>query len=233
MAEFVANCPRCESKAVTFDLYADVWVSTEYNWQTRHEVFAECRHCGRPTIFRFHLRISALKDKFRGDNLIAKIEKSTEAMFAVDGPITVRDAMAQPAPDLIPENIRQVFEEGASSLAAGCYNAAGAMFRLCLDIATKSLLPHEGEEPQPNREQRTKLAFRLAWLFDQGRLPKDLAGLADCVRHDGNDAAHDGTLSQADAEDLLDFATALLERAFTEPGRLKIAEARRAARRAH
>ena len=34
-----------------------------------------------------------------------------------------------------------------------------------------------------------------------------------------------------DAADLLDFTTALLERRFTEPKRLQLAEARRAARR--
>jgi len=46
-----------------------------------------------------------------------------------------------------------------------------------------------------------------------------------------NDGAHAGSLTKVDAEDLLDFTTSLLERLFTEPERLKLAEARRAARR--
>lgn len=231
MAEFVTDCPRCGAKATTFDLYADACVGIEYNWQTRHEVFGKCRNCRKTTIFRCHLRNSRLKNDFQGDNKVVAIEKSIEPDFSIEYPITIRDVAGQPAPQLIPEDIRGIFEEGSSSLAAGCYNAAGAMFRLCLDLATKSLLPKEGEDPQPNRDQRNKLASRLDWLFEQGRLPKDLAGLAACIRHDGNDAAHDGTLTKEDAEDLLDFATALLERAFTEPGRLRDAEARRAARR--
>jgi Domain of unknown function (DUF4145) len=62
-------------------------------------------------------------------------------------------------------------------------------------------------------------------------LPPELRDLAACVREDGNDGAHQGTLTKADAEDLLDFTTELLERIYTEPRRLKIAQARRDARR--
>ncbi|KQS48531.1 hypothetical protein ASG20_14190 [Sphingomonas sp. Leaf198] len=60
----------------------------------------------------------------------------------------------------------------------------------------------------------------------------ELADLADCVREDGNDGAHDGTLGKADAEDLVDFTQQLLERVYSEPARLRIAKARREARRA-
>jgi Domain of unknown function (DUF4145) len=62
-------------------------------------------------------------------------------------------------------------------------------------------------------------------------LPPELRDLAACVREDGNDGAHQGTLTKADAEDLLDFTTELLERIYTEPRRLKIAQARHDARR--
>jgi hypothetical protein len=51
------------------------------------------------------------------------------------------------------------------------------------------------------------------------------------VREDGNDGAHDGTLGKEDAEDLLDFTTALLERIYTEPERLRLAQERREKRR--
>jgi hypothetical protein len=71
----------------------------------------------------------------------------------------------------------------------------------------------------------------LAWLFDNGLLPAALRELARCVREDGNDGAHAGTLSKADAEDLLDFTRAILERLITEQKRLEIAEARREERR--
>ena len=45
------------------------------------------------------------------------------------------------------------------------------------------------------------------------------------------DGAHAGTLTKDDAADLLDFTSRLLDRMYTEPARLKLAEERRDARR--
>ena len=58
-----------------------------------------------------------------------------------------------------------------------------------------------------------------------------LRQLSTCVKEDGNDGAHAGNLSTEDAENLLDFTTILLERLYTEPERLRIAEERRIQRR--
>ena len=73
--------------------------------------------------------------------------------------------------------------------------------------------------------------MRLHWLFDQGLIPSALRELARSVREDGNDGAHAGTLSKEDADNLLDFTVALLERLVTEPRKIQLAEARREARR--
>jgi Domain of unknown function (DUF4145) len=88
-----------------------------------------------------------------------------------------------------------------------------------------------GAGPQPNSKTRRDLGLRLAWLFDNRILPSDLRELAKCIREDANDGAHVGNLTKEDAEDLLDFTTALLERLITEPKRLALAEERRRARR--
>lgn len=69
-------------------------------------------------------------------------------------------------------------------------------------------------------------------MIDAKILPESLRELSKCVREDGNDGAHAGTLVKDDAEDLLDFTSALLERIYTEPERLIIAQKRRDARRA-
>ena len=71
----------------------------------------------------------------------------------------------------------------------------------------------------------------MRWLFGSGRLPQALQDLSHAVKEDGNDGAHAGILTAQDAEDLLDFTVALLERLYTEPKRLELAVARRAARR--
>jgi hypothetical protein len=80
-----------------------------------------------------------------------------------------------------------------------------------------------------NAKTRRDLGLRLPWLFENGRLPVELAELARCVREDGNDGAHQGTLTEPDAADLLDFTMAFLQRVYTEPKRIELA-ARRATR---
>lgn len=122
-----------------------------------------------------------------------------------------------------------VFKEGSACMSIGCYNAAATMFRLCLDLATKSLMPEEGEGL--NNRIKRNLGLRLAWLFDNGILPEALRELSSCIKDDGNDGAHEGSLSKDDAADILDFTFILLERLFTEPKRLEIASQRRLERR--
>ncbi len=74
--------------------------------------------------------------------------------------------------------------------------------------------------------------FAFVWTSPENELlPIALKDLAQCIREDANDAAHTGNLDKADAEDVLDFTTVLLERLYTEPRRLELAEERRKARR--
>src|SRR5205807_66538 len=116
-------------------------------------------------------------------------------------------------PEHVPDPIAKVFREGATCLNVECWNAAGTMFRVCVDLATRPMLPRQ-EVPGLNNKTRRDLGLRLPWLFDNGKLPTDLRGLSTAIREDGNDGAHQGTLTKEDAEDLLDFTTALLERIF-------------------
>ena len=60
---------------------------------------------------------------------------------------------------------------------------------------------------------------------------KILDGLRMVLTRTGNDGAHEDTLKKEDAEDVLDFTYVLLERLFTEPERIRIAQKRRAERR--
>jgi hypothetical protein len=92
------------------------------------------------------------------------------------------------------------------------------------------MLPQEEAEGL-NAKVRRDLGLRLPWLIASGRLPETLKELSSCIKEDGNDGAHAGTLKQPDAEDLLDFTIALLERIYTEPERLRLARERRDSRR--
>jgi hypothetical protein len=228
MAILVADCPRCRSTNMTFDVRADICFDLQYHWQRWFEAF--CRHCDRSTIFVLAQK-DVSEDDVWGRHGPSSAQGSLNSYFSVDGFICIKDIGAPPTPKHVPEPIATAFHEGAVSVAVGNWNAAGTMFRLVIDLATKPMLPTDDVEGL-NRKVRRDLGLRLPWLFEHGHIPNDLRDLSSCVHQDGNDGAHAGTLSQHDAQDLLDFATALLERIFTEPERLRSAKERREQRRA-
>ena len=229
MSELVANCPRCGANKITFDLQSAIQTRECYGWQFWYEAFCICRQCRRSTIFVLSENVDA-NCEYVHDTGLAKINSAVNCYVTIEGTITLKDAATVETPLHLPERIDAVFREGATCLAVDCNNAAGTMFRLCIDLVTRTLLPEE-ETEGPNHTVRRTLGLRLPWLFDNGHLPEDLRQLSTCVKEDGNDGAHAGNLTTKDAEDLLDFTTVLLERLYTVPKRLRLAEERRRQRR--
>ena len=228
-AELVANCPRCGAQSITFDLTQEHHYRTDYGWQYWFEAFCVCRRCKRSTIFLLSQNVDVDKEPVHRSGLV-KVGGAVNRYMDIEGFINIKDTASTAPPDHVPKDIKTVFQEGATCLAVNCYNAAGTMFRLCVDLATRSKLPKDDAEGL-NAKVRRDLGLRLPWLFDQGLLPGDLRELSTCVKDDGNDGAHAGTLKKEDAEDLLDFTSALLERMYTEPERLRLAKKRRDKRR--
>lgn len=238
MPTVVADCPRCGAKQHTFDVSAQIERrdTGAADWCRRFEIFSVCRNCTRPTLFVIELTdINA-----RNDTVLSGIFKQSVTLnkyFRVLSYISLSETVTRKAPEHTPTEIAQVFDEASVCLAVNCFNAAGAMYRLCLDMATRRLLPpvpEDGSDPaegQPNRKQRRDLGLRIPWLLANGLMPSELADFAEIIREDGNDGAHAGILTKEDAEDLADFAEVLLERLYTEPGRIEIARARRIERR--
>jgi len=228
MSLLVANCPRCGAHNITFDVTTTHYVGKKYSWQFHYEAFCVCRRCHKSTVYILELAQAARSEFFaeHGPTAIAMLNDDFKATRF----ICIRDMGAMRPPDHVPETIANAFTEGATSLATECWNAAGTMFRLVIDLSTRPLLPKEEVEGL-NKRIRRDLGLRLPWLFKTGRLPPGLEDLSHAVREDGNDGAHQGTLTREDAFDLADFTSALLERLFTEPEKLKLAQARRAERR--
>ncbi|WP_441002655.1 DUF4145 domain-containing protein [Pseudocolwellia agarivorans] len=229
MSELVADCPRCGSNKITFDLVSSIITKYVHNWQNWYEAFCICRHCRRSTVF-------VLSESSNGDYKyvhqtgLVKIDGSVNSFVNIKGIISLKDKADFLPPDFVPAEIEAVFREGATCISVGCNNAASTMFRLCIDLITRTLLP-EGETEGLNYRTRRDLGLRLPWLFKNNILPHTLEDISTCVREDGNDGAHQGKLTTEDAEDLLDFTTLLLERIYTEPERLKQAQVRRQKRR--
>ncbi len=230
MAELVANCPRCGAQHVTFDVKAAHLIRFQYGWHHTYETFGVCRYCKRSTTLVLDENAQHHDIELFNKTSPVKIDGSLNGYFSVAGFISLKDHNVTAPPEHVDEKIANVFREAATCLTVECWNAAGSMSRACVDLATRPLLPSE-ETPGLNQRVRRDLCLRLPWLFDNGKLPNDLREISTCIREDGNDGAHQGTLTREDAEDLLDFIVALLERMFTEPQRLEIAKARRDQRR--
>jgi hypothetical protein len=174
-----------------------------------------------------------VQERFTQHTDVVSFSGTLDGWFDIDRYISVRDRASHKPPEYLPKEIENAFKEGAACFSISCFSAAATMFRLCVDLATRPLLPEPGDadKPQPNQKQRRDLGLRLGWLFDNGLIPTELRELAKCIREDANDGAHAGTLSKVDAEDVLDFTSTLLERLITEPKRLERAEERRRERR--
>jgi hypothetical protein len=232
VSEIVANCPRCRSNRTTFDVKADVETNVSHSWKHHYEIFGVCRHCKHGTILVVSDVGGNSYETFRRTGGVSAYNGSLSGLVEVDGYISLKDSTPIVPPDHLPEDIEAVFNEGAKCDAIGCFNAAGTMYRLCIDLATKTKLPEEDTNGL-NSKIRRNLGLRLPWLFDQGLLPEALRELSTAIKDHGNDGAHAGTLKEADAADLLDFTVALLTRLYTEPERLRLAKERREARRSN
>jgi hypothetical protein len=228
MSELVTNCPRCKANSITFRVLS-AFVTDASGGKPEYEAFCKCRNCLRSTVFVLRAKSSNIAFHIDHANL-HMVEGALNQHLHVVKYVSQKDQIGAGAPEHIPANIEKIYLEGAHCLAIGCYNAAGTMFRLCLDLITESLLPEENENGL-NEKKRRDLGLRLPWLFDNNKLPSMLRGLSLCVKDDGNDAAHRGTLEAVDAEDLHDFTVQILETLYTSPKRIELASERREKRR--
>lgn len=228
MSDLVADCPRCGARRMTFEVLSAVEVASN-GWQSRWEAFCVCGHCNHSTAFVLAVKPD-FSDHFATVRALVERKGALNEFFVIEGHVSTGVILAATAPDHLPANVLAAFKEGAKCLSTSCPNAAGTMFRLCVDLASRSRLPVEDVEGL-NRKVRRDLGLRLPWLFDTSRLPSDLREISTCIKEDGNDGAHQGTLTETEALDLLDFSVMLLERIYTEPEKLRIAKERREARR--
>jgi hypothetical protein len=189
------------------------------------EFFMKCRACSRTTIWA----VRALQQHVNPMNLIP-VNEVIDGRVDIVGIVRPR-AQAAEAPEHTPAELKLIFDEGAQCLAIGAWNASSAMFRKIVDQISKDRMNAAPIGVPADKRTRFNLKPRLAWLFANNLLPKEIEAIADAIREDANDGVHNQPLGEADALDLQDFTIELLEALYTLPGRLKDAEARRAERR--
>lgn len=230
MVTLVDNCPRCGAKKIAFDVKGlsccNVHTQLDGRKIYEYEVYCVCRDCHKTTMFLcLSLKRDTPLESLNWERGLFGLKDVAEIIR----PITPADLAIDAPPEFLPQHINDAYEEGSKCLSIGCYNAAATMFRLCLDYATKGLIP-DGDQG-PAQKIKRSLGLRMEWLFDNHLLPESLRELAECVKDDGNDGAHEGILDKDAAEDLEDFTYLFLERLYTEPQRLVEARARREDRR--
>ncbi len=224
---WLGKCPRCGVDQVTFDVKSSVVI--EYSTYEPTEIFVQCRHCWKPSVFLIEKKLQTSRQLSDLKGFFASSTWDFQN-YVVVVPST------QACPDHTPADVSSIFDEAAKCLGVGAYEAAGTMFRKVVDKVTRGMLP-----PQPSDEDkshpdfiawkvRKDLKLRLEWLLEKGLVARALEPLLENVREDGNDAAHD-RIGKEEAEDMQDFTVVLLETLYTVPGQVEANRQRREARR--
>lgn len=203
MAVIVRDCPHCPATSVGFTI---TWAavppqSRPHIWNTA----AICGACKKPIVFvathtsaQNHTPPTAFNSDIEGAYIIGEIwPRRTSAT----------------APAHVPNAIATRFLDGEENFQRGRWNPAVSMYRSALDIATKALEP-----------EAAKKTFyeRLRWMFENGRITKDIREWADFVRVDGNAALHEpDEFSEEDAKSLRYFTEMFLRYMFEMPGEVQ------------
>ncbi|MDO9310496.1 MAG: DUF4145 domain-containing protein [Nitrosomonas sp.] len=138
------------------------------------------------------------------------------------GPITVYPSTISGLSDLVPDNLRNSFNESASCFNAGSFNASAIMCRrtlegLCLELGINE----------------RNLSLSLKTLGEMGYIEGSLIDWADALRIVGNEAAHNLNIniSSLDAKDLLEFTEAILDYIYVFKKKFSEFKARRDAKK--
>ena len=131
-----------------------------------------------------------------------------EPSYAVSQVWPTMDEVA--APTHTPTSVAKRYLEGEEAFRRKSWNAAVAMYRSALDIATKAM---------PDVPAARNFYKRLEWLHENNRITPDMWSWADRVRIEGNDALHDpDDFTEEDAKPLRLFTEMFLKYVFELPG---------------
>ena len=207
--QFASECPHCSTTGAGF--------TVAFQWRGKEPVesaqlLAVCGICGRGSIFLSrYLPGTGHPDLVINDVLFPSIRYAIDARWP---------AATLSIPENTPGTIAHFYRQGLENLGARRWDAAGAMFRKTLDVATKALDPDL---------KKLSLFHRIDRLADAGMLTPAMRAWSHEIRLDGNDAVHDETPeTEADATIAQRFAEAFLTYAFTLPTMVEANRAKRA-----
>lgn len=201
MAVIRRNCPHCPAEHVAFVL---TWADRVPGQSYKYNCIAVCGACGGPICFQ--------AEKIGHGSPPTQANGEIVPSWDVDGG-TWPTRTASTAPPHTPESVRRRFLEGEDAYQRHSWNAAVAMYRSALDVATKGM---DGVPPGKTFYKR------LEWLHENHRITPDIRSWADHVRIEGNEALHDpDDFTEEDAKPLRLFTEMFLRYVFELPGEVR------------
>ena len=196
--QFQHDCPHCLSEAVGFTC-AHQWADRRIRFRSR--VLAICGVCNHGIVINVYNRSQQQVPNLPGSN----VEFPTDSLRILE--VSPEKRMDVPAD--VPVNIERFFTQGLVNLRGENWDAAGAMFRKTLDVATKLIAP----------DGKSKSLFaRIEALVGEGLLTPAMGEWSHEIRMDGNDAVHDEEPeTPEDAAAIQQFTGAFLKYAFSLP----------------
>jgi hypothetical protein len=224
MTLFVGDCRRCGAQRMSFEVYgvstineADEIRDAGYSYYERTiELACRCHECRKTIVFVLDAlnRDQRRLPKQSFDTNESPTKLGYTEIFAFPPKKTL------PTPAHTPNPAASFYEQGASAMANGLYDAAGAMFRKCLESVTRSDKLLEEFVPENQRAEFRKkwLKARIKVLKELHAIPPALASLVDVIKDEGDEAVHEDELyDKESAEALQRFTATFLEQTFTIP----------------
>lgn len=228
MTLYVGECRRCGAQHMSFDVYGVSTMEEDYEFRvpphhTRHrrsiELACRCHQCSCTTVFILRAEAAGShhlpKSRFeRNENPITFGYRETNAFPT---------KQARPIPSDTPNPAADFYKQAATAFAHGLYDAAGAMFRKCLESTTRTqsilcLIPETDRETY----LKSWLKARIARLKEIHAIPPALADLVDVIKDEGDSAVHgDSLYDKESAEALHGFTETFLEQIFSIPAQIE------------
>ena len=198
MGVFRLDCPHCSTARV----------ACEVAWQAGQSgnklILMRCGSCRLPITAAVRNPYQAEQDLIQLKGDLADEEWEIRTSWP--------EVIAAAAPAHTPWPVAKRFIEGEEAYRRASWNAAVAMYRSSLDIATKAM---------PDAPQGGTFFKRLEFLHTNHRITPDMWAWADRVRIEGNEALHDpDDFTENDAKPLRLFTETFLKYVFELPGEI-------------
>jgi hypothetical protein len=197
-SQFQNDCPYCRTKSAGFVVHHQWGDRTRQNFAS---LLAVCAICNNGIVVRLRNVAGYVVADYARNN--------HEFPLGDDRILEIHPKTSGEVPSDCPASVERFYLQGLMNLASENWDAAGAMFRKTLDVATKIIAPGRRGE---------NLYSRINALADERLITPAMGEWSHELRIDGNDAVHDEEPENAeDAHAMQKFAEAFLRYAFTLP----------------